>query len=108
MLSRSLCVPLATNWLWNFLLSFFSNKVASKYGTFIMLIFGSILFTAAIIVFLIVPELKGLTLEQVDEMFEDRSIKPWNSGKWMPTTGAQNRDTLSGLPWQKKKNHSEL
>ncbi|PWN34103.1 putative monosaccharide transporter [Meira miltonrushii] len=91
----SLCS--ATNWIWNFLLSFFSNKISDKYGTFIMLIFGSVLVFAAIFSYLVVPELKGLSLEQVNEMYEDKKLKPWNSGKWQPQTGRDTNRSAIGL-----------
>ncbi len=72
---------------------YFSNKVAARYGSFIMLIFGSILIVAGLFVFFFMPELKGLTLEQVDELFES-GVKPWNSAKWVPSRGNKNRGTL--------------
>lgn len=42
---RAKCISLcsATNWIWDFLLSFFSNKITSQYNSSIMLIFGSVL-----------------------------------------------------------------
>lgn len=96
---RAKCISLcsATNWIWNFLLAFFSNKVADKYGTFIMLIFGSVLVVAAIFSYLAVPELKGLSLEQVNEMYEDKKLKPWNTTKWQPQTGRDTNRSAIGL-----------
>ncbi|MCO5553764.1 hypothetical protein L7F22_007290 [Adiantum nelumboides] len=52
-----------------------------------MLIFGSVMIFAVLFVFFAVPEVKGLTLEQVDEMYDDRSVRPWNSARWTPSTG---------------------
>ncbi|MCO5566040.1 hypothetical protein L7F22_019715 [Adiantum nelumboides] len=96
---RAKCISLcsATNWIWNFLLSFFSNKIATKYGTFIMLIFGSVLIVAAIFSYLAVPELKGLSLEQVNEMYEDKRLKPWNTSEWQPQTGRDTNRSAIGL-----------
>jgi MFS transporter, SP family, sugar:H+ symporter len=68
----------------DFLLSFFSNKVAEQYQSFIMLIFGSILFFAGCFVYFFAPELKGLSLEEVDELFESK-VPAWKSSKWTPS-----------------------
>ena len=82
---RAKCISLgsAANWIWNFLLSYFSPKVASEHGPFIMLIFGSVLIFGFFYVLLLVPEVKGLTLEEVDEMYRQR-VPPWRSAKWLP------------------------
>lgn len=66
------------------MLSYFSNKIADQYQSFIMLIFGSILFFAGWFVFFAAPELKGLSLEEVDELFESR-VPAWRSSKWTPS-----------------------
>lgn len=83
--------------LWNFLLSFFSNKVATDYGPFIMLIFGSVLVVAAVFSYLAVPELRGLSLEQVEEMYQDRKLLPWKTSKWQPQTGRDTNRSAIGV-----------
>ena len=45
-------------------------------------IWGTVCFFAMVFVFLMVPETKGLSLEQIDRMFEE-SV-PRNSAKWVP------------------------
>jgi MFS transporter, SP family, sugar:H+ symporter len=42
-----------------------------------MLMFG------AVYVYLFIPETKGLSLEEVDEMYRS-GVKPWNSSTWKP------------------------
>lgn len=90
---RARCISLgsASNWFWNFMLSYFSNKIAAQYQSFIMLIFGSILFASGVFVYFAMPEVKGLTLEQVDELFE-HNVLPWKSGSWVPSRGNTNRN----------------
>jgi hypothetical protein len=39
---------------------------------------------AAIVVFFFYYESSGLNLEQVDSMYTDPSVKPWQSGSWVP------------------------
>lgn len=107
--AKSISLCSATNWFWNFLLSFFSNKIAAKYNSFIMLIFGSILVFSAIFSYLVVPELKGLSLEQVEEMYGDRKLKPWHTSKWQPTSGRDTNRSAIGISHiiklGSKKNH---
>ena len=43
-----------------------------------MLVFGFIY------VYLFIPETKGLSLEEVDEMYRS-GVKPWNSSGWRPS-----------------------
>lgn len=92
---RAKCVSLgsASNWFWNFMLSWFSPGLSKQYGPFIMLIFGSITYAAGVFVYFVLPETRGLSLEQVDEMYK-LNIAPWKSASWVPTVGDPNRDTL--------------
>ncbi|PWN46815.1 putative monosaccharide transporter [Violaceomyces palustris] len=84
---RGKCISLgsASNWIWNFLLSYFSPLVAEDYDSFIMLIFGSVLVFGFFYTYLMVPEVKGLSLEEVDELYEQR-VPPWRSASWTPPT----------------------
>lgn len=65
-----------------------------RYNSFIMLIFGGILIVSFVYVYFLIPETKGLTLEQVDEMYESR-VAPWKSASWQPSTGRRNRNNES-------------
>ncbi|EPQ31961.1 uncharacterized protein PFL1_00160 [Pseudozyma flocculosa PF-1] len=100
---RAKCISLgsAANWIWNFLLSYFSPGIADKYDTFILLIFGSVLVFGFFYTYFMVPEVKGLTLEQVDELYS-QNVAPWRSASWVPTIGETNR----GSP-KKRKNRVE-
>ncbi|KAF8531542.1 general substrate transporter [Gautieria morchelliformis] len=82
--AKSIALGSATNWIWNFLLSFFAPRIAAKIGPLILLIFFGMLVFGYVYVYLFVPETKGLTLEEVDEMYRAR-IAPWNSDSWKPS-----------------------
>ncbi|CAB94949.1 High-affinity glucose transporter ght1 [Schizosaccharomyces pombe] len=77
---RSKCAAVATtsNWLWNFLISFFTpfitNSIGFKYGY----IFASCNLCASIVTFLFAHESKGLTLEEINELYLS-DAKPWMS-----------------------------
>ncbi|KAF5377116.1 hypothetical protein D9757_008789 [Collybiopsis confluens] len=83
---KAIALGSATNWIWNFLLSFFSPKIANDIGPLILLIFFGMLVVAFFYVYFFIPETRGLTLEEVDEMYRS-GIKPWNSTKFVPSLG---------------------
>jgi SP family sugar:H+ symporter-like MFS transporter len=80
---KSIALGSATNWLWNFLLSFFAPRIAARIGPLILLIFFGMLLFGYVYVYLFIPETKGLSLEEVDEMYR-AGVKPWNSPGWRP------------------------
>jgi len=80
---KGIALGSATNWLWNFLLSFFSPRIANDIGPLILLIFFGMLVFGFFYVWLFVPETKGLSLEEVDEMYRAK-VKPWKSADWTP------------------------
>lgn len=84
--AKSISLGSASNWLWNFLLSYFSNKIATQYGPFIMLIFGSVLVFAFFYVYFMIPEVKGLSLESVEILYT-QNIPPWKSAAWVKEHG---------------------
>ena len=72
------------DWIWNFLLSFFAPRIAEDIGPLILLIFFGMLTFGFVYVYLFIPETKGLSLEEVDEMYRS-GVKPWNSPSWRPS-----------------------
>ncbi|THH32820.1 hypothetical protein EUX98_g1313 [Antrodiella citrinella] len=80
---KAIALGSATNWLWNFLLSFFAPRIANDIGPLILMIFFGMLVFGYAFVYLCIPETKGLSLEEVDEMYRAR-VKPWNSASWRP------------------------
>ncbi|KAG6812635.1 hypothetical protein H0H92_001718 [Tricholoma furcatifolium] len=52
-------------------------------GPLILLIFFGMLLFGYVYVYLFIPETKGLSLEEVDEMYRS-GVKPWNSEGWTP------------------------
>lgn len=66
------------------MLSFFAPKIAEDIGPLILLIFFGMLVFGFFYVWFFIPETKGLSLEEVDEMYRS-GVKPWNSAGWRPT-----------------------
>ncbi|KAG1742746.1 general substrate transporter [Suillus paluster] len=81
---KSIALGSATNWFWNFMLSFFSPRIVARIGPMIMLIFFGMLIFGYIYVYFAIPETKGLTLEEVDELYRS-GIPPWRSVGWRPS-----------------------
>ncbi|KAI0275471.1 general substrate transporter [Gloeopeniophorella convolvens] len=98
---RAIALGSATNWLWNFLLSFFAPRIAARIGPLILLIFFGMLLFGVVYVYLFIPETKGLSLEEVDELYRT-GVKPWHSSGWkphlydaqQPHAGMQRRDSI--------------
>jgi len=80
---KSIALGSATNWIWNFLLSFFAPRIAEDIGPLILLIFFGMLLFGYVYVYLFIPETKGLSLEEVDELYRS-GVRPWNSANWKP------------------------
>jgi len=80
---KSIALGSATNWFWNFLLGFFAPRIANDIGPLILLIFFGMLVFGWFYVYLCIPETKGLSLEEVDEMYRS-GVKPWHSSTWTP------------------------
>ncbi|KAI9067199.1 general substrate transporter [Trametes sanguinea] len=80
---KAIALGSASNWIWNFLLSFFAPRIANDIGPLILLIFFGMLVFGFVYVWLFIPETRGLSLEEVDEMYRS-GVKPWNSSSWRP------------------------
>lgn len=84
----------ASNWLWNFLLAFFTPFIVSaiefRYG----FVFASCNLAGAVIVYFFLYESSELSLESVDQMYNDPKCKPWTSRQWAPPGYKDRRDLV--------------
>ncbi|QUC17530.1 uncharacterized protein UV8b_01771 [Ustilaginoidea virens] len=87
---RSVCMGLATasNWLWNFLISFFTRFITDKIGYLYGLVFAGCCSALVLIVFFFVIESKDRSLEEIDAMYVHK-VNPIQSGH---STGHWNWD----------------
>ncbi|RAL15580.1 sugar porter family MFS transporter [Aspergillus homomorphus CBS 101889] len=79
--ARAMSLATASNWLWNFLLAFFTPFITSAIDFRYGYVFAGCLFLAAGLVYLVVIEGRGRTLEEIDTMYVMR-VKPWKSSKF--------------------------
>lgn len=82
---RATCMGIATasNWTWNFLISFFTPFISSAIDFQYGYVFASCSFAAAVVVYFFVCETQGRTLEEIDTMYVQH-VKPWKSSSWVP------------------------
>lgn len=63
------------NWLFNFLIARFTPQMFASMGYGVYLFFASLMICAAIFVFFLVPETKGIPLEAMDRLFSNQFPK---------------------------------
>ncbi|KAL6707977.1 hexose transporter hxt5 [Coniothyrium glycines] len=87
---RAKCMALATasNWTFNFLISFFTPYITSAIDYRYGYVFAGCCFAGAVVVYLFVCESHGRSLEEIDTMYI-LAVKPWNSKYWKPTPGEE-------------------
>lgn len=92
---KAIALATACNWMWGFLISFFTPFITAAINFYYGYVFMGCMVFAFFFVFFVVPETKGLTLEEVNEMYEE-NVLPWKSAKWVPSTrreiGYENED----------------
>lgn len=82
--AKAIGITTAGNWLTNFLLAFFTPFIAGSIGFAYGYVFAGCLLAGAVIVYFFLYESKGLTLEEINEMYGDERCKPWTSSSWRP------------------------
>lgn len=87
---RAKCMALATasNWVWNFLLSFFTPYITGAIDYRYGYVFAGCCFAGAFVVYFFVCESQGRTLEETDTMYI-LQVKPWKSSKWVAPEGEE-------------------
>ncbi|GMM44222.1 Hxt14 protein [Pichia kluyveri] len=67
--SKGMALATAANWIWGFLIAFFTPAIVSRLRFSYGYIFFGATFAAMIFVLLMVPETENLTLEKIDELY---------------------------------------
>ncbi|QLQ80706.1 hypothetical protein HG537_0E00590 [Torulaspora globosa] len=81
--SKGMAISTAANWMWGFLISFFTPFITNAINFYYGYVFMGCLVFAYVYVFFFIPETKGLTLEEVDTMWME-GVLPWKSASWVP------------------------
>ncbi|KAI8947866.1 quinate permease [Xylaria longipes] len=64
----------ASNWFWNFLISRFTPQLFNALGYAVYFFFASLMALSIIFVLFLIPETKGIPLEAMDRLFEERPV----------------------------------
>ncbi|THC98704.1 hypothetical protein EYZ11_001838 [Aspergillus tanneri] len=81
--ARAMAMDTASNWLWNFLIGFFTPFITGDIDFAYGYVFAGCLFVAVLVVYFFVLEGKGKMLEEMDMMYVMR-VPLWKSSKWVP------------------------
>lgn len=86
--SKAMAVAIGSNWIWGFLISFTSSFIINSIHFYYGFVFTGCLAASLVFVYFCIMETKGLTLEEVDEMYS-QGILPWKSGNWVPPSSEE-------------------
>ncbi|KAH9995042.1 MFS monosaccharide transporter [Russula vinacea] len=81
--AKAMSLSVASNWLWNFAIAYAtpylvdSGKGNADLGTKVFYVWGSTCFCCIIFAYFCIPETKGLSLEQIDLLYQN--VAPINS-----------------------------
>ncbi|KAK2042739.1 general substrate transporter [Colletotrichum somersetense] len=86
MRSRGVALSTASNWLWNTIIAVITPYMVGEHRgnlkSSVFFVWGGLCTCALVYTYFLVPETKGLSLEQVDKMMEETT--PRTSAKWVP------------------------
>ncbi|KAH8818525.1 general substrate transporter [Hyaloscypha sp. PMI_1271] len=86
--SRGVALSTASNWFWNCIIAVITPYMVgtgpkdANLGSRVFFVWGSLCALCFIYAYILIPETKGLSLEQVDRMLEETT--PRTSAKWVP------------------------
>lgn len=98
--SRGVGLSTASNWLWNCIIAIITPYMVDSdkgnLGAKVFFIWGTLCTCCLVYAYFLIPETKGLTLEQIDSMLDETT--PRNSAKWVPHTTYAAEMGLSNKP----------
>lgn len=84
--AKGVALSTASNWLWNFAIGYITPYMVDEdegnLKSKVFFVWGSTCVLCVLFSYFLVPETKGLSLEQVDRMLEETT--PRTSSKWVP------------------------
>ncbi|KIX06485.1 uncharacterized protein Z518_04461 [Rhinocladiella mackenziei CBS 650.93] len=80
--AKGMALSTASNWLWNFLLAFFTPFITGDIDFLYGYVFAGCNLVGFLLIYFFVIEGQGRTLEELDTMYI-LGIKPWESRKWV-------------------------
>ncbi|KAJ5721279.1 general substrate transporter [Penicillium malachiteum] len=80
----------ASNWLFNFLVSRFTEQMFATMGYGVYMFFASLSFLAFFFAFFLIPETSGIPLEKVDRLFQCKPV--WRANKQLKAILAEEEE----------------
>lgn len=84
--AQAMGLATASNWIWNFLISFFTPFITGAIDYRYGYVFAACNFLGAVVVYFFLCETKGRSLEEIDTMYI-LHVNPRKSTKWEPPQG---------------------
>ncbi|KAK7428471.1 hexose transporter hxt5 [Neonectria magnoliae] len=81
--AKGMALSTASNWLWNFLLAFFTPFITKEIDFRYGYVFAGCNIIGGLLVYFFVIEGQGRTLEEIDTMYLE-NVPPAKSAKWVP------------------------
>ncbi|KAF5617598.1 major facilitator superfamily transporter [Fusarium tjaetaba] len=81
--AKGMALSTASNWLWNFLLAFFTPFITKDIDFRYGYVFAGCNVLGGLLVYFFVIEGQGRTLEEIDTMYLEK-VNPIKSAKWVP------------------------
>ncbi|KAJ5730828.1 uncharacterized protein N7483_005336 [Penicillium malachiteum] len=79
--AKGMALSTSANWIWNFLISFFTSFITADIDFAYGYVFAGSMFVAAFVIYFFVIEGQGRTLEELDYMYVNK-VKPWKSSSY--------------------------
>ena len=86
-------ITTASNWIWNFLIAFFTPFITSDIDYLYGYVFAGCCLTASAIVYFFLLESAGRSLEEVDTMYVTH-VSPRASAKWQASDDEGLRESV--------------
>ncbi|EFX02725.1 major facilitator superfamily transporter monosaccharide [Grosmannia clavigera kw1407] len=83
--ASAMSLATASNWIWNFLIAFFTPFITGAIDFRYGYVFAGCNVLGFLMVYFFVVEGKGRTLEEIDTMYL-QGVLPWKSAEWIPPT----------------------
>lgn len=86
--AKGVALSTASNWFWNFVIGYITPYMVDQnegnLGAKVFIVWGSTCAACLAFAYFLIPETKGLSLEQVDQMMSE--VGPRESVRWVPHT----------------------
>ncbi|KAG5417045.1 HXT5 [Candida metapsilosis] len=101
--SKAIGVASAANWIFGFLISFFTSFITQAIHFYYGFVFFGCLVFSIFFAYFMVYETKGLSLEDVDELYQS-GIPAWKSSGWTPPSEEEMATSTGYAAYHKPQN----